>query len=154
VTQVWRAAPEEAGTVAALLVEFRGWMGREKPSDEQLLAGVRRLIEDPQAEYLLAAPAAGDRAAGVCQLRYRYGLWHDAVDCWLEDLFVSDDARGAGLGRALVDAAAERARARGCARVELDVSDGNPPALALYEAAGFATGKDPGTRDLLMRLRL
>jgi len=140
--------------VAALLVEFRHWMGRDTPSDETLLAGVERLIEDPQTEYLLAASAAGQRAAGVCQLRYRYGLWHDAVDCWLEDLFVSDDARGAGLGRALVDAAAERARARGCARVELDVSDGNPPALALYESAGFATGKDPGTRDLLMRMRL
>ena len=137
-----------------LLVEFRHWMGRETPSDESLHAGVERLIEDPQTEYLLAAPAAGDRAMGVCQLRFRYGLWHEATDCWLEDLYVSDEARGAGLGRALVAAAVDRARARGCARVELDVSDANPPALALYAAAGFATGKDPGTRDLLMRLAL
>ncbi len=140
--------------MAGLLVGFRGWMGRDEPSDEALKQGVARLIEDPQTEYLLAAGAPGDSAAGVCQLRFRYGLWHDAPDCWLEDLYVSDAARGAGLGRALVDAAADRARARGCARVELDVSDANPPALALYEAAGFATGKDPGTRDLLMRLPL
>lgn len=140
--------------MAALLVEFRQWMGREVPSDESLRGGVSRLIEDPQTEYLLAAAAPGDAPAGVCQLRFRYGLWHGAVDCWLEDLYVSDDARGAGLGRALVEAAIQRARARGCARVELDVSDANQPALALYEAAGFATGKDPGRCDLLMRLRL
>jgi len=140
--------------VAGLLADFRGWMGRERPSDESLLAGVCRLIEDPQTEYLLAAASAGEPPGGVCQLRFRYGLWHEALDCWLEDLYVSGDARGAGLGRALVDTAADRARARGCARVELDVSDSNPPALALYEAAGFATGKDPGTRDLLMRLPL
>lgn len=140
--------------MAALLAGFRDWMGRDEPSDESLLHGVRRLIEDPQTEYLLAAAALGDRPAGVCQLRFRYGLWHETTDCWLEDLYVSDDARGAGLGGALVDAAADRARGRGCARVELDVSEANPAALALYEAAGFATGKDPGTRDLLMRLPL
>jgi ribosomal protein S18 acetylase RimI-like enzyme len=154
VAKVWRAAPEEAETVGDLLVEFRDWMERERPSSESLHEGVRQLIEDPQTEYLLGAAAAGDPPAGVCQLRFRYGLWHEATDCWLEDLYVSDEARGAGLGRALVDAAADRARARGCARVELDVSDANPPALALYEAAGFATGKDPGTHDLLMRLAL
>ena len=140
--------------MARLLLAFRDWMGRDHPSGESLREGVTRLIEDPQTEYLLGAAAAGDPPTGVCQLRFRHGLWHEATDCWLEDLYVSDDARGAGLGRVLVDAAAERARARGCARVELDVSDANPPALALYEAAGFATGKDPGTRDLLMRLAL
>lgn len=140
--------------MACLLADFRDWMGRDEPSDESLLDGVSRLIEDPQTEYLLAAVASCDRPAGVCQLRFRYGVWHEATDCWLEDLYVSADARGAGLGRVLVHAAADRARARGCARVELDVSEANPAALALYEAAGFATGKDPGTRDLLMRLPL
>ena len=38
--------------------------------------------------------------------------------------------------------------------MELDVSEANPAALALYQAAGFSTGNDPGTRDLLMRLPL
>lgn len=152
--KVWRATQDEAEAVASLLSKFRDWMGRDHPSGESLLRGVTRLIEDPQTEYLLAAADPHGPPAGVCQLRYRHGLWHEATDCWLEDLYVSGDARGAGLGRALVDAAAGRARARGCARVELDVSDANPPALALYEAAGFATGKDPGTRDLLMRLPL
>jgi len=154
VAKVWRATPEEAETVARLLLAFRDWMGRDHPSGQSLRKGVARLIEEPQTEYLLGAADPGEAPAGVCQLRFRHGLWHEATDCWLEDLYVSDDARGAGLGRALVDAVADRARTRGCARVELDVSDANPPALALYEAAGFATGKDPGTRDLLMRLAL
>ncbi len=87
-------------------------------------------------------------------MRFRYGLWHAAADCWLEDLYVDERARGSGLGRALVEAVADRARERGCARVELDVSESNPAALALYEGLGFATGKDSGSRDLLMRLPL
>jgi len=135
-------------------VAFREWMGRDSPSEKSLRAGVTRLLADPATEYLLGAVEAGGQPAGVCQLRFRYGIWHAATDCWLEDLYVADKARRSGLGRALVRAAAGRARERGCARVELDVSESNPAALALYEDLGFATGKDPGSRDLLMRLSL
>jgi GNAT superfamily N-acetyltransferase len=150
----WVAEPHEAETVAALLIEFRDHMGRDWPSANAFLAGVERLIERPDAEYLLACPDDDSPPAGVCQLRYRFGIWLAAEDCWLEDLFVTEAARGRGVGAGLVEAAIARAAGRGCRRVELDVSDGNPAALALYERFGFATGKEPGTRDLLMRLRL
>ncbi|MEA2391297.1 MAG: hypothetical protein QOK31_1406 [Solirubrobacteraceae bacterium] len=150
----WRAEPHEAETVARLLVQFRDHMGRDWPSPNAFLAGVERLIERPDTEFLLGSPDEDSPPAGVCQLRFRYGLWLAAEDCWLEDLFVAESARGKGLGAALVAAAIAQARERGCRRVELDVSDGNPAALALYERFGFATGKEPGTRDLLMRLRL
>jgi ribosomal protein S18 acetylase RimI-like enzyme len=54
-----------------------------------------------------------------------------------------------------VEAALERARERGCARVELDVNAANPVALALYESLGFESWSDPpGGRNLLMRRRL
>ena len=154
VSHVWRADPAEAEVVAGLLAQFRDWMGRESPSGESLRSGVERLIADPQAEYLLGAAQAGGPPAGVCQLRFRYGVWHEATDCWLEDLFVKEHARGSGLGRSLVTTAAERARERGCARVELDVSESNSAAMALYLDLGFSTGKDSGTPDLLMRLFL
>lgn len=63
-------------------------------------------------------------------------------------------ARRSGLGRALVQAAAERARDRACARVELDVSESNPAAVALYAVLGFRSGDGPAHRSLLMRLAL
>jgi len=151
--RVWLAEPHEAETVARLLTEFRDWMGRDWPSENSFLASVEGLIEQPSVEYLLGAPEDGAPAAGVCQLRYRWGVWWAAEDCWLEDLYVSDEARGSGLGRALTLAALDRARARGCRRVELDVNTENAPALALYESLGFGTGK-LGGRDLLMRRQL
>ena len=154
--RVWAAGVDEARTVAGLLIEFRDWLGRDSPSDESLGADVERLIEAGEADYLLAAGPADDApAAGVCQLRYRYGVWLAAEDCWLEDLFVAEDARRTGIGRALAHAAVERARERGCARVELDVNAANPAALALYESLGFESWSDPpGGRNLLMRRRL
>ena len=98
---------------------------------------------------------AGDPPAGVCQLRYRYAIWTESEDCWLEDIFVEASARGSGVGRALVEAAFERARERGCARMELDVNEANPAALRLYESLGFEAWSDPpGGRNLLMRRRL
>jgi len=150
----WRAEPHEAETVASLLVQFRDHMGRDWPSENAFLAGVERLIERTDTEFLLGCPDEDSPPAGVCQLRFRHGLWMAAEDCWLEDLYVSEPARRSGVGAALMDAALKRARERGCRRVELDVSDANEAALALYERYGFTTGKEPGTRDLFMGARL
>jgi ribosomal protein S18 acetylase RimI-like enzyme len=151
---VWRAEPNEAQAVAGLLVAFRNHLGFDWPSDRAFLASVERLIEDPATEYLLGAPEAGAPAAGLVQLRYRWSVWRAAEDCELEDLFVSADARRSGLGRTLLNAAIERARARGCRRIKLDTAERNEPALALYRAAGFSDEAYEGGRALLLRLRL
>lgn len=50
---------------------------------------------------------------------------------------VEEDARGRGVGGALMAALAERAAARGWAGLALTVSPRNPAALALYRHAGF-----------------
>jgi ribosomal protein S18 acetylase RimI-like enzyme len=139
------AEPEDAPAVARLLGEFRTtFFGRSEPGDESLLSSVEGLIRDDQTEYLLAG---GEDPAGVVQLRYRDSLWSGKRDCWLEDLFVREEARGQGVGGALVGATIERARARGCARIELDTQATNRDAIALYERHGFERG-------LLMRLDL
>lgn len=52
-------------------------------------------------------------------------------------LAVADDARGAGVGRALLRAAGEEARRQGARRITLRVLGHNTPARALYESEGF-----------------
>lgn len=151
--RAWLAGPDEAEAVARLLVGFRDWYGRSEPPDATFLAGVERLIVRPDTEYLLAA-AGGAEPGGVCQLRYRYGVWTASEDCWLEDLFVTDANRRAGLGEALVAATIERARERGCGRIELDVSESNRAAWALYERMGFSAGYKPPAPNILMGLKL
>lgn len=151
--RTWVADAGELAEAAALLGEFRTWFGKTSPDDDAIRGAVERIAAGGEGEFLLGAADDGE-PAGVCQLRYRWSVWTSAEDCWLEDVFVRESARGTGLGRALVEAGIERARARGCRRIELDVDEANEPALALYLSLGFSGGLKASKRSLLLGRRL
>ena len=153
--RAWNAGPHEAETVARLLVAFRDHLGYSWPSDNAFLAGVERLMDDRDTDYLLAAVDDDSPPSGVVQLRYRMGIWRAGRDCLVEDVFVTEAARGHGIARALLDLATARALERGCRRMELDVNEANGAALALYESFGFKSAAEPGApRDLYLRRHL
>jgi GNAT superfamily N-acetyltransferase len=149
--RAWKAGPQEAETVARLLIGFRDHMGYDWPSDNAFLAGVENIIEDRNSEYVLAAVDDDSPPSGVVQLRFRQGIWRAGGDCLVEDVFVDASARGHGVGRALLEKATERALERGCRRMELDVNEENAAAIALYTSFGFTAGHP---RDLYMRRHL
>jgi ribosomal protein S18 acetylase RimI-like enzyme len=143
-----RAGPQDAETVAALLIAFRDWWGSTTPTDEVFRATTGKLLQDPNTEFLLAGEL------GFAQLRYRLSAWTGAEDCWLEDLYVRDEARGTGLGRRLTEACIERARERGCKRIELDVNETNTHAQRLYVKCGFKLEPKPPGRTLFLGMKL
>jgi GNAT superfamily N-acetyltransferase len=122
------------GEVSALVAAFRDIYEESDPSDEAIARAVSELIDDEQTEFLLA----GRPAIGFAQLRFRPSVWTGAEDAWLEDLFVVEEARGGGAGRALTEACVERARSRGCKRLQLDTNERNQAAMALYSSLGFS----------------
>jgi GNAT superfamily N-acetyltransferase len=150
---VRRAGIDDLEAVATLIAAFRDWWGKREPATRDILAALGRLIDDPSTELLLACDDRGT-PVGVCQLRYRLSVWTGADDCWLEDLFVDERARGGGHGRALVEAAVESARARGCRRMELDVNEQNEDALRFYLSLGFTSEPKPPGRTLFISRRL
>jgi GNAT superfamily N-acetyltransferase len=60
--------------------------------------------------------------------------WVAGDDCYLEDLFVSEAARGQGLGRALIDDLIGIARAKGWHRLYWHTNEGNTRARVLYDS--------------------
>ena len=63
-------------------------------------------------------------------------------------MWVAPDARGAGIGRALLDAVAEWAGERGCDRLVLSVTESNDTARRFYATNGFVdTGKRRALRE-------
>lgn len=145
--QVRMAGEGDAAAVAGLIAAFRDYYGESEPGDETIRSTVATLLGDPQTELLLA----GEPPVGVAQLRFRLSAWTGAEDAWLEDVFVLEEARRGGSGRALVEACIERARARGCRRIQLDANERNERAVALYESLGFSCDQPKrwqGGRDL------
>ena len=150
--RVWKATPEDAHHVVRLMLAFRDWYGKPTtPAVEARFADtIRELIVRNDAEYLLACSSPPTPDA-VIQVRYRLSVWTGSEDCWIEDVYVEEAARGKGLGRALVVEALQRARERGCGRAELDVDVVNAPARALYASLGFRDKSEGGS--LLLQCR-
>jgi ribosomal protein S18 acetylase RimI-like enzyme len=128
-----RARSDDVETVAALMAEFHDSFDEGRPDDDALRSGVRRLMEGGDADFFLA----GDPPVGVAVVRFRWSLILQCDDAYLEDLYVRESQRRRGLGRALVEAACERARERGGVYLELGASEGDEEAIAFYEALGF-----------------
>ena len=59
-------------------------------------------------------------------------------------MFVAPAVRGRGVGRRILAAVEESARAAGCARMILEMGDQQPEAIALYESCGYVRIEDFG----------
>lgn len=81
----------------------------------------------------------GERAVGTATIA-EYDAERGVA--WIYAMWVAPDARGAGVGRALIDAAEGWARGRGCDHLVLSVTETNDVARRFYEACGFAEGSD------------
>ena len=79
--------------------------------------------------------------AGFALFFHNFSTWTGRRGLYLEDLYVTPDARGAGVGTALLRHLAGLALDRGCGRFEWSVLDWNEPAIRFYRAMG-ATGMD------------
>jgi ribosomal protein S18 acetylase RimI-like enzyme len=88
----------------------------------------------------------GDGPYGLAVLRFRPGIWTNALECYLAELYVVPDRRGHGLGRALMEAAIDLARREGADHMDLGTSEDDVAARALYESLGFSNreGKPGG----------
>jgi GNAT superfamily N-acetyltransferase len=74
--------------------------------------------------------------AGFALFFTTYSTWEGRAGIWLEDLYVTPEARRSGLGRALIADLAALAVARGFRRLDLSVLDWNP-ARGFYERLGI-----------------
>lgn len=76
------------------------------------------------------------QAIGFAVWFQSYSTWLAKNGLYLEDLYVTPDARGSGAGKALLKRLAAIAVEKGCGRFEWSVLDWNEPAIRVYEAIG------------------
>ncbi|MFC0402146.1 GNAT family N-acetyltransferase [Paraburkholderia rhizosphaerae] len=95
---------------------------------------------DPVQPMHAALAMVGEQALGLAHTIYHRSTWATADDCYLHDLFVAPDARGSGIGRALIDHVYEDARRRGAFRVYWLTQESNHNARQLYDRVADRSG--------------
>lgn len=124
---------------------------------DDALGATREIVEHPPAECYRKAFAAiasdpnqllliAERAGGIVgclQLSFipglsRRGAWRGQI----ESVRIASDARGGGLGRAMLDHAIGLCRARGCSLVQLTTDKSRADARRLYEQVGFVASHE------------
>ena len=116
-----------------LLHAFNAEFGEQTPSAEVIAERAAPLIESGEVTVLFA----GEGPDGFAELRFRPSLYTGALDAYLEELYVVPARRGQGFGRALLEAAMDHARERGARRIDLNTSEDDVAARALYDRMGF-----------------
>ena len=94
----------------------------------------------PAAEAVIAEQDG--RPLGFALFFHNFSTWTGRRGLYLEDLYVTPDARGRGIGGALLRHLAGIAVARGCARFEWSVLDWNAEAIAVYRRIGAVGMED------------
>lgn len=130
--------PGERKDVALIADLIRGLAEYERLADEVTMTEEkldRALFgERPYAETLIAED--GDEPVGFALYFHNFSTFLAQPGIYLEDLFVKPEFRGAGVGRALLEALARTAVERGCGRLEWAVLDWNESAIGFYERLG------------------
>lgn len=106
------------------------------PDRAAQLRGLTQILADPAIGTLLIAERRG-AVVGMVNLLYTVSTALGAPAALLEDVVVRAEERGRGVGGALLNAAVETARRRGCARITLHADAGNVAAQRFYRRAGF-----------------
>jgi GNAT superfamily N-acetyltransferase len=110
----------------------------EKLADEvrfdEAVLGQKLFGPRPYAEVLIGE--FDGQPQGFALFFHNFSTFEGRPGIYLEDLFVRPEARGSGLGKALLAHLAALAVERDCARLEWSVLDWNAPAIGFYQKLG------------------
>jgi GNAT superfamily N-acetyltransferase len=121
---------------------YNAFYGREGATalPETVTALTWARIFDP-AEPVHAFVAERDGAVvGIVHYLFHRSTTLEGPICYLQDLFTAADARGGGIGRALIEAVYAAARAVGSPRVYWQTHETNAVAMRLYDQVATKSG--------------
>jgi ribosomal protein S18 acetylase RimI-like enzyme len=135
------ATPADVPIIVQLIREFAAYEKEPLTNVKATEADIMRDGFGPQRRFESLLVEISGRAAGFALFFHNYSTWEGRAGIYVEDIFVSEWARGRNIGRRLLAEIAAIAEARGCRRVDLSVLKWNP-ARAFYERIGLVEMSD------------
>lgn len=135
------ARPDDAAEILRIISE----LARFERSPDPVALTEDRIRADgfgPDRRFEVLLAETDGRIRGAVVLFEGYSSWQGAPTLVVHDLFVDENARGGGTGRALVAAAARLAREKGCCRMDVNVMAWNARGRRFYESLGFGALED------------
>ena len=132
---VREATPSDSVTILRFvreLADYEKAIHEVEATEETVCASI---FGDGSVTHALIAEHDGT-AIGMAVYFFSYSTWQAKNGLYLEDLYVTPAARGAGAGKALLRRLAQIALEKGCGRFEWSVLDWNEPSIKVYEAIG------------------
>jgi GNAT superfamily N-acetyltransferase len=118
-----------------LIAAYQRFYEAENVDDEGNRAFFSRFLA-PSDDGMLLGAWREEELVGYACLYWHFTSLVPAETVLMNDLFVVDGRRGDGIGRALIEASAEVARARGAHHLEWATAPDNVSAQRLYDATG------------------
>jgi ribosomal protein S18 acetylase RimI-like enzyme len=131
------ASREDEADIMPLMIAFNDAEGIVwRPAI--MVPALRRLLHDNLiGTMLIARDADSGVPVGYALATFGFDIEFGGRDAFITELFVAPQARGRGVGQALLDAIAGGLRAQGIAAIHLMVRPQNEQARSLYERVGF-----------------
>jgi GNAT superfamily N-acetyltransferase len=129
--------PVHTDDLEAALPLFAGYQRfyLAEPDDERNRAFFARFLE-PSEEGLLLGAWDGEELVGFATLYWFFSSTVAAEVVLMNDLFVREDRRGAGVGRALIESSLAATRERGAHHLEWYTAPDNDVARRVYDSVG------------------
>jgi GNAT superfamily N-acetyltransferase len=108
-----------------------------KPDREAQTRGLARIISNPDVGLIVVARLNG-KIVGMANLLYTVSTALGARVALLEDMVVSPDVRGLGVGSRLLEQTIRLARSNGCQRITLLTDGANESAQRFYQKHRFS----------------
>lgn len=126
------AGPEDEAAWRALWQGYLAFYDHPLPETTTAFTWARLMDADSPLKSRLAV--IGGEVAGFAVRQHHPSTWVPGEDCYLEDLFVAETARGHGAGRALIEDLRALAKAKGWHRLYWHTGRDNARARALYDS--------------------
>jgi GNAT superfamily N-acetyltransferase len=135
------ASTEDAAAIAALVERYWEFESIEGFDSLRVATLLTQLISEPQRGTCWVAEANG-RFCGYLLAVFVFSLEHGGLMAEIDEVFVSEEFRSAGLGSLLVTRAERDLAERGMVRLQLQLGVHNETARRFYQRHGFLRRAD------------
>jgi ribosomal protein S18 acetylase RimI-like enzyme len=122
--------------VTDLILELANSIGFLDHTNRDIITkNFQTMLSDPNTQILVAE--SDNKLVGVLSLNIRNSFLHSSKSALIDEMIVTEEFRGKGVGKRLINAAIDQSTQLGCCELEVSTQHDNTDAIEFYHRLGF-----------------